>query len=119
MHYIPCILYRNIYTFLGLGYSMNVLCVICTVYLNMVLGWVFYYLANSFTSELPWASCDNSWNTPACFRRDTNHFPTILNTTMNMTSLRYDIYDFNDTLTNHTHPRTMKLTKTPAEEFWE
>uniref|UniRef100_A0A8D3A4I5 Transporter n=1 Tax=Scophthalmus maximus TaxID=52904 RepID=A0A8D3A4I5_SCOMX len=28
--------------------------------------WTLLYLAFSFTSQLPWASCDNTWNTGKC-----------------------------------------------------
>ena len=38
----------------------------CNTYYIMVLAWGFYYLIHSFSAELPWASCDNPWNTPSC-----------------------------------------------------
>ncbi|XP_069046502.1 sodium- and chloride-dependent GABA transporter 2-like [Lepisosteus oculatus] len=47
---------------------------LCTVVINtygstvyiIILAWAFYYLFSSFSSELPWASCRNTWNTDAC-----------------------------------------------------
>ncbi len=36
------------------------------LYYNVILGWVFYFLINSMTMELPWKSCDHFWNTEHC-----------------------------------------------------
>ncbi|KAG8230300.1 hypothetical protein J437_LFUL008491 [Ladona fulva] len=36
------------------------------MYYNTIIGWAVYYLFTSFRSELPWTSCNNSWNTPNC-----------------------------------------------------
>lgn len=38
----------------------------CNTYYIMVLAWGFYYLVSSFSASLPWSSCGNIWNTPAC-----------------------------------------------------
>jgi solute carrier family 6 amino acid transporter-like protein 5/7/9/14 len=32
------------------------------IYYNMILGWSFYYLFASFTSNLPWTTCEEWWN---------------------------------------------------------
>lgn len=52
--------------FKGLGYASMVIVFFCNTYYIMVLAWGFYYLIHSFSSSLPWASCDNPWNTPSC-----------------------------------------------------
>uniref|UniRef100_A0A3B4WRY5 Transporter n=1 Tax=Seriola lalandi dorsalis TaxID=1841481 RepID=A0A3B4WRY5_SERLL len=52
--------------FKGLGYASMVIVFFCNTYYIMVLAWGFYYLIKSFTSNLPWSSCDNPWNTPSC-----------------------------------------------------
>lgn len=36
------------------------------LYYNVVIAHVLYYLYSSFTSVLPWTTCDNDWNTVHC-----------------------------------------------------
>ena len=36
------------------------------LYYNVIIAHVLFYLCASFTSELPWTTCDNEWNTPYC-----------------------------------------------------
>uniref|UniRef100_A0A665TX68 Transporter n=1 Tax=Echeneis naucrates TaxID=173247 RepID=A0A665TX68_ECHNA len=52
--------------FKGLGYASMVIVFFCNTYYIMVLAWGFYYLIKSFSSTLPWSTCDNEWNTPSC-----------------------------------------------------
>ncbi|KAM9311362.1 sodium- and chloride-dependent GABA transporter 2 isoform 1-T1 [Gastrophryne carolinensis] len=52
--------------FEGIGYSSQVIVCLLNFYYIIVLAWAFFYLFNSFTSELPWASCNNTWNTEHC-----------------------------------------------------
>ena len=47
----------------------------CNTYYIMVLAWGFYYFIKSFSSTLPWSTCDNPWNSESCiefYRCDTN-----------------------------------------------
>uniref|UniRef100_A0AAQ5XXR0 Transporter n=1 Tax=Amphiprion ocellaris TaxID=80972 RepID=A0AAQ5XXR0_AMPOC len=52
--------------FKGLGYASMVIVFFCNTYYIMVLAWGFYYLIKSFSSTLPWSTCDNDWNTASC-----------------------------------------------------
>ncbi|XP_073506413.1 sodium- and chloride-dependent GABA transporter 2-like [Phyllobates terribilis] len=52
--------------FEGIGYSSQVIVILLNFYYIIVLAWAFFYLFNSFTSDLPWASCNHSWNTENC-----------------------------------------------------
>uniref|UniRef100_A0A8C4X2U1 Sodium- and chloride-dependent GABA transporter 2-like n=1 Tax=Erpetoichthys calabaricus TaxID=27687 RepID=A0A8C4X2U1_ERPCA len=38
----------------------------------IILAWAFFYLFYSFSKELPWASCNNTWNTVHCKEFDKN-----------------------------------------------
>ncbi|XP_059505661.1 sodium- and chloride-dependent creatine transporter 1-like isoform X2 [Stegostoma tigrinum] len=70
--------------FKGLGFASMVIVFFCNTYYIMVLAWGLYYLIHSFTNNLPWATCGNSWNTPECtevFRHDQCYNGTIVNST--------------------------------------
>ncbi|XP_013861691.1 sodium- and chloride-dependent GABA transporter 2 [Austrofundulus limnaeus] len=56
--------------FEGLGYGNQVVVLYSSIYYIVILAWAFLYLFSSFTSELPWASCRNSWNTETCVEFD-------------------------------------------------
>ncbi|XP_069000237.1 solute carrier family 6 member 22, tandem duplicate 2 isoform X1 [Embiotoca jacksoni] len=49
--------------FEGLGYGSQVVVLYTGVYYIIILAWTFLYLFSSFRAELPWATCNNSWNT--------------------------------------------------------
>uniref|UniRef100_A0A8D0U1N0 Transporter n=1 Tax=Sus scrofa TaxID=9823 RepID=A0A8D0U1N0_PIG len=52
--------------FAGIGYASIVIVSLLNIYYIIILAWATYYLFNSFQSELPWAHCNHSWNTPQC-----------------------------------------------------
>jgi len=52
--------------FKGIGYAMVCVSGILAPYYNLIIAWSLVYLFSSFTTTLPWASCNNYWNTPNC-----------------------------------------------------
>lgn len=47
----------------GIGYGgLLIISYSCITYI-IVLAWALLYLVFSFSSELPWANCNNYWNT--------------------------------------------------------
>ncbi|XP_009556762.2 sodium-dependent serotonin transporter [Cuculus canorus] len=56
--------------FKGIGFAICIIDLYVASYYNTIMAWAFYYLVSSFTSELPWTSCTNPWNTGNC----TNYF---------------------------------------------
>ncbi|XP_036432271.1 sodium- and chloride-dependent GABA transporter 2 [Colossoma macropomum] len=52
--------------FEGVGYATQVIVALLNVYYIIVLAWGIFYLTFSFSSSLPWASCNNTWNTDSC-----------------------------------------------------
>uniref|UniRef100_A0A8C2CNH2 Transporter n=1 Tax=Cyprinus carpio TaxID=7962 RepID=A0A8C2CNH2_CYPCA len=76
----------------GIGYAGQLILLYSCMY-TIILAWALFYLIFSFSSQLPWASCDNSWNTDKCL----------------------NLAERNLTLN-----RTMLIHSTPAAtEFWE
>nr|XP_057939558.1 sodium- and chloride-dependent creatine transporter 1-like isoform X2 [Doryrhamphus excisus] len=52
--------------FKGLGLASMVIVFYCNTFYIMILVWGLYFLLNSFSSPLPWATCGHPWNTPNC-----------------------------------------------------
>lgn len=64
----PVTIYSNLSPlFKGLGFANFLASVFVALYYNMIIAWTIYYLFSSFTSQLPWDSCDNDFNSPYCF----------------------------------------------------
>nr|AKN21432.1 slc6a-12 [Schmidtea mediterranea] len=53
--------------FTGLGWSMVCISGLLSLYYNVVVAWVLYYLGMSFNWVLPWSKCGNYWNTEYCY----------------------------------------------------
>ncbi|XP_071347699.1 sodium- and chloride-dependent GABA transporter 3-like [Trachinotus anak] len=49
----------------GIGYGLMMMKLYDFSYI-LVQVWALFYLVFSFRSQLPWASCDNTWNTAHC-----------------------------------------------------
>ncbi|KAG8546643.1 hypothetical protein GDO81_030150 [Engystomops pustulosus] len=52
--------------FEGIGYASQVIESYLNIYYIVILAWALFYLFSSFTSQLPWANCNNTWNTVNC-----------------------------------------------------
>uniref|UniRef100_A0AAR2LFY1 Transporter n=1 Tax=Pygocentrus nattereri TaxID=42514 RepID=A0AAR2LFY1_PYGNA len=52
--------------FTGIGYASIVIVSLLNIYYIVILAWGLYYLFQCFHPELPWASCNNPWNTENC-----------------------------------------------------
>ncbi|XP_078602962.1 sodium- and chloride-dependent glycine transporter 1-like isoform X1 [Branchiostoma floridae x Branchiostoma japonicum] len=62
----PLTIWRACPIFKGIGYGMVVVSGLVCIYYNVIIAWTLHFLFSSFTSALPWASCDNAWNTENC-----------------------------------------------------
>ncbi|ELT90268.1 hypothetical protein CAPTEDRAFT_225103 [Capitella teleta] len=52
--------------FKGIGVGMVIVSALVGIYYNMIIAWALFYLAASFTSDLPWVTCDRDWAGPYC-----------------------------------------------------
>ncbi|XP_040062555.2 sodium-dependent dopamine transporter [Ixodes scapularis] len=57
---------RLVPLFKGVGYTVVMIAFYVDFYYNVIIAWALYYLVASFSSELPWTHCNNSWNTEHC-----------------------------------------------------
>ncbi|XP_060081834.1 sodium- and chloride-dependent betaine transporter-like [Ylistrum balloti] len=62
----PMVVWNICPLFKGIGFTMVTLSLIVTWYYGTVIAWVLYYLGYTFSSTLPWSTCDNEWNTAQC-----------------------------------------------------
>ena len=53
----------------GVGYAMLVVCFLISIYYNVIIGWILFFLFDSFRSDVPWRSCDHKWDSPKCARK--------------------------------------------------
>ncbi|XP_059141513.1 sodium- and chloride-dependent glycine transporter 1-like [Physella acuta] len=107
----PITIWRINPLFKGLGYAMVIVSWLISLYYNVVIAQILFYLFASFTDALPWTSCGNSWNTDACLVHDLNQ--TFINETKNSTGVNFNLTSFNSTASS-----LHKVSNTPAEEYY-
>ncbi|XP_069121809.1 sodium- and chloride-dependent glycine transporter 1-like isoform X1 [Argopecten irradians] len=95
--------------FKGVGYGMMTLTAVLGLYYTVIISWTLYYFGMSFSSTIPWSTCDNHWNTRLCFARTMGNYNDTGNFTIQANYL-------NSTLNTYANG---SLLKTPPEEFWE
>lgn len=54
--------------FLGTGFAILIVNMLCTVYYNVIISYPIYFLVMSLQSELPWEDCNHEWNTDKCIK---------------------------------------------------
>uniref|UniRef100_A0AAV2M7J8 Transporter n=1 Tax=Knipowitschia caucasica TaxID=637954 RepID=A0AAV2M7J8_KNICA len=52
--------------FEGMGYASTMIIFYGCISYVVILAWAFFYLFSSFSGELPWAVCNNTWNSNLC-----------------------------------------------------
>ncbi|KAJ8280741.1 hypothetical protein GJAV_G00058460 [Gymnothorax javanicus] len=50
----------------GIGYGALLIMFYSCLYYIIILAWALLYLYYSFSPQLPWASCSNTWNSDRC-----------------------------------------------------
>ncbi|XP_067938027.1 sodium- and chloride-dependent glycine transporter 2-like isoform X2 [Watersipora subatra] len=93
--------------FKGLGYCSVWVSWLIGLYYNVIIAHVLFYLAASFTSELPWQHCNHAWNSPYCRVPDENYTIPANNTLI-----------MPETCNASTYSGTCPVTITPTEDFY-
>ncbi|VDP66640.1 unnamed protein product [Echinostoma caproni] len=94
-------IFNMIPLFQGLGWAMVFASGILSIYYNIIIAWVLYFMGMSFHWNLPWSNCENLWNTAQCFTYSEN---------LNMTQMAD-----NFSLKWNT---SAEVRRSAAEEFW-
>ncbi|CAF1068995.1 unnamed protein product [Rotaria sordida] len=61
----------------GVGYATVLINFMTAMFYNTIISWAVYYLVASFNglrTELPWRSCNHTWNTRCCIDADVNQY---------------------------------------------
>ncbi|XP_069956817.1 sodium-dependent dopamine transporter-like [Cherax quadricarinatus] len=61
--------------FRGVGYCAVLVAYFVSFYYNVIIAWSIYYVYASFSYELPWTSCNHTWNTDNCWDGLTSEEP--------------------------------------------
>lgn len=61
----------------GVGYTVVLIAFYTDFFYNVIIAWALYFFFSSFTSNLPWTSCNNTWNTPDCYEGHTTDNPAL------------------------------------------
>ncbi|XP_076471518.1 sodium- and chloride-dependent glycine transporter 1-like isoform X2 [Babylonia areolata] len=99
----------------GLGYGMVIVSWLISLYYNVVISYVVFYLYSSLTSVLPWTTCDNTWNTVHCIGSHHGDNTSTVNVTV-ITNASNE-----DTLVHavSTALNVAQKTSTAAEEYYK
>ncbi|XP_063970611.1 sodium- and chloride-dependent glycine transporter 1-like isoform X1 [Lytechinus pictus] len=62
----PITIWKACPLFAGIGWAMVMISGMVAIYYNIIMAWTALFFVRSFTSEVPWKSCNNTWNTDAC-----------------------------------------------------
>ncbi|XP_039250634.1 sodium- and chloride-dependent creatine transporter 1-like [Styela clava] len=101
----------------GIGFASTIIVFFCNCYYIMVLTWAIYYFFRSFTSILPWSTCNNPWNTEFCSTNFTANNFTMSDNITNFNGSSIEISSQN--LTNITNANLTTKWTSPVVEFWE
>lgn len=116
--------------FKGLGFLMVLISFDILWYYVSIMGWIQYYFVFSFSSELPWSTCGNWWNTENCKEEAHLQRPAANLTKDNSSSLQVMLEYLANSVHNVTYESVVtsslsdnvsevanKFTS-PANEFW-
>lgn len=101
----------------GIGWAVVLIAFYTDFFYNVVIAWALHFFFVSITSDLPWDSCGNEWNTEFCY--DGIDRRNVTNGT-DLGNLTYSV--FNGSFANiTTNATTLAHGKRilPAQEYFE
>nr|XP_022339456.1 sodium- and chloride-dependent glycine transporter 1-like isoform X1 [Crassostrea virginica] len=117
----PLVLWSISPLFKGLGWLMMTISFVASWYYNTVIAWVIYYFVHAFFPTIPWATCDNWWNTEHCIVSLKDRLTLNKSLADVNQSLPDLLFNYTDISTSYnTTKANQSLTYyTAAYEFWE
>jgi len=73
----------------GIGYAMCMLNFFTGLFYNTIISWAVFFFVESFAYDLPWTSCNNTWNSPDCRTIEQRQSEQDLNVSFTSTSLSH------------------------------
>lgn len=70
---------------LGVGFAVILVSLYVGFFYNVIIAWALHYFFSSFTTELPWTHCNNTWNSPNCSDTRSGNSSSSLNDTFRTT----------------------------------
>uniref|UniRef100_A0A8R1U0L6 Transporter n=1 Tax=Onchocerca volvulus TaxID=6282 RepID=A0A8R1U0L6_ONCVO len=58
--------------FKGIGYCVIMIAFYTDFFYNVIIAWALHFFLKSFTTHLPWASCENDYNSIICYEPSWN-----------------------------------------------
>ncbi|XP_048247388.1 sodium- and chloride-dependent GABA transporter 3-like [Haliotis rufescens] len=120
--------------FKGIGLGTVFISWTYATYNASIFAWYLYYFVHSFAANLPWAHCNNDWNTDRCISprgfgntsssNITTYFDNVTTYSDNLTPYTDNLTTYSDNLTAVSSAATLYSTNgsvvgvTAAEEFW-
>ncbi|KAM4588384.1 sodium- and chloride-dependent GABA transporter 2-like [Odontesthes bonariensis] len=80
--------------FEGMGYASQLIVFYASVSYIVVLAWAFFYFFSSFSGELPWTTCNNTWNTDHCVVINYHNATADTSSTVNASSSSSSVIEF-------------------------
>uniref|UniRef100_A0A915CKY0 Uncharacterized protein n=1 Tax=Ditylenchus dipsaci TaxID=166011 RepID=A0A915CKY0_9BILA len=85
--------------FKGIGYCVIMTAFYTDFFYNVIIAYALHFFFASFTTKLPWSSCSNSYNSPACYEPSwsdigSTHCATTprIFTVSNITNVTYSLF---------------------------
>ncbi|KAK3591522.1 hypothetical protein CHS0354_031630 [Potamilus streckersoni] len=78
--------------FTGVGYAICLVATYVGMYYNTVIAWAVYYTFASFRSEVPWAGCNNDWNTNSCVSAVEGFNKSLITNSSTLAAAEYYLY---------------------------